>query len=66
MLDNFKPYEAENTAKEIRKLNNKVLIEISGGINEKNILKYAIFADRISLGYITQSVKAKDFSLNII
>jgi nicotinate-nucleotide pyrophosphorylase (carboxylating) len=66
MLDNFKSNEAEKTAREIRKINNNVLIEISGGINKKNILKYAAFADRISLGYITQSVKAKDFSLNII
>jgi nicotinate-nucleotide pyrophosphorylase (carboxylating) len=66
MLDNFKPHEAEITSEEIRKLNNKIIIEISGGINKKNISEYAFFADRISLGYITQSVKAIDFSLNII
>jgi len=66
MLDNFKPYDAEITAKEIRKINKNIIIEISGGINKKNILKYATFADRISLGYITQSVKSKDFSLEII
>jgi len=66
MLDNFNPYDAENTVKEIRKINNKILIEISGGINKNNIVEYVSFADRISLGYITQSVKAKDFSLEII
>ena len=66
MLDNFKPYDAEITTKEIRKINDKIMIEISGGINKNNILKYASFADRISLGYLTQNVKAKDFSLNII
>ena len=66
MLDNFQPTEAEIIAKEIRKINNRILIEISGGINKKNILKYAFFADRISLSYITQSIKAIDFSLNII
>ena len=66
MLDNFNPHKAEITTKDIRKINNNILIEISGGINKKNILKYATFADRISLGYITHSIKAIDFSLNII
>ena len=66
MLDNFNPHEAEITTKNIRKINNNILIEISGGVNKKNILKYAAFADRISLGYITHSIKAIDFSLNII
>lgn len=65
MLDNFNPYDAEITAKEVRKINKNIIIEISGGINNKNILKYAPFADRISLGYITQSIKSKDFSLEI-
>lgn len=66
MLDNFNPNNAKKTADEIRKINNKISIEISGGINKNNIKKYAIFADRISLGYITQSTKAIDFSLEII
>jgi len=65
MLDNFNPKSAEIVAKKIRKINNNILIEISGGINTENITKYAGFADRISLGYLTHSIKSKDFSLEI-
>lgn len=66
MLDNFNPKEAKDTAKAIRKLNKNILIEISGGITPENIVDYAAFADRISLGYLTHSIKNKDFSLEII
>jgi len=65
MLDNFSPKYAEIVAKKIRKINKNILIEISGGINAENIVKYAGFADRISLGYLTHSIKSKDFSLEI-
>ncbi len=64
--DSFKPENAKNTAKKIREINPKILIEISGGITPDNILSYASFADRISLGYLTHSVKNIDFSLEII
>jgi len=65
MLDNFNPKSAEIVTKKIKKINSNILIEISGGINPKNITKYASFADRISLGYLTHSIKSKDFSLEI-
>lgn len=65
MLDNFNPKTAEIVSKKIRKINSDILIEISGGINPENITKYAKFADRISLGYLTHSIKNKDFSLEI-
>jgi len=42
----------------------KMVIDLVG--ERKNIKEYATFADRISLGYLTQSVKSKDFSLEII
>ena len=66
MLDNFKPKDGKLLAKKIRKVNNNVLIEISGGITPENIEKYASFADRISLGYLTHSIKNKNFSLEIL
>jgi len=66
MLDNFNPKSAEIITKKLRKINKNILIEISGGINAENISKYASFADRISLGYLTHSIKNKDFSLEII
>ncbi|HID24925.1 MAG TPA: carboxylating nicotinate-nucleotide diphosphorylase [Thermoplasmata archaeon] len=66
MLDNLPPSEAKETTRKVKQINPHILIEVSGGITAENILEYASFADRISLGYITHSVKAKDFSLEII
>jgi len=66
MLDNFNPEEARNTTYKIKKINPNILVEISGGITPGNITEYASFADRISLGYLTHSIKSKDFSLEII
>ena len=65
MLDNLDPESAEKISNEIRKINPKILIEISGGINSKNILKYSSFSDRISLGYLTHSISSKNFSLDV-
>ena len=66
MLDNFSSKIAEMTTKKIREINPKILIEISGGITIDNIKEYAPFADRISLGYLTHSIKSKDFFLEIL
>ena len=69
MLDNFTSAQAANTIKEITKLGlrKKALIEISGGVNYKNIKQYAMAKpDYISMGYITHSPKAVDFSLEML
>src|ERR687893_1065093 len=69
MLDNFTPKQAEQTIKQIRRmgLRKSVKIELSGGINDKNIRRYRrAKPDFISAGYITHSSKAVDFSLEII
>lgn len=65
LLDNFNPKTAEMVAKKVRQIDSEVLIEISGGVTIDNITEYAPFADRISLGYLTHSIKNKDFSLEI-
>jgi nicotinate-nucleotide pyrophosphorylase (carboxylating) len=65
MLDNFPPDKAQQIAQKIRENNNNILIEISGGITPNNIEHYAPFADRISLGFLTHSVKNIDFSLTL-
>jgi nicotinate-nucleotide pyrophosphorylase (carboxylating) len=65
MLDNVNPRTGEIIARKIRAINPQILIEVSGGITSKNIDQYAAFADRISLGYLTHSIKSKDFSLEI-
>jgi nicotinate-nucleotide pyrophosphorylase (carboxylating) len=69
MLDNFTPKQAQDTIRQIAKigLRRRVKIELSGGINKKNIKQYArAKPDFISLGYITHSIKAIDFSLEIM
>ncbi len=66
MLDNMTPEDTEVAYKQIKEVNESILIEISGGITPENIAKYAAFADRISLGYLTHSVSACDFSLQIV
>jgi nicotinate-nucleotide pyrophosphorylase (carboxylating) len=70
MLDNFKPEEIEEALKVIdefeRKTNFRPIIEVSGGIKEDNILKYAKYnVDVISIGVLTHSVKSVDMSLDI-
>src|SRR5918993_10469 len=68
MLDNFTPRQAQQAIRQITRmgLRNKVKIELSGGINQKNIRHYSrAKPDFISLGYITHSSKAIDFSLEI-
>lgn len=69
MLDNFTPAQAARTIKNIAKqgLRKKAVIEVSGGVNHKNIRQYArARPDYVSMGYITHSPKAVDFSLEII
>ena len=63
MLDNMPP----DKIVEARKIAGaKVILEASGGINEKNILDYAkTGVDIISLGALTHSVKALDISLDL-
>jgi nicotinate-nucleotide pyrophosphorylase (carboxylating) len=68
MLDNFFPHQIKNV-NEILKKNGfrSVLLEASGGIKEENILEYASTGvDILSLGELTHSPKALDFSLEII
>ena len=68
MLDNFKPEEVKESLDKIRKLGlrDNTIIEISGGINFDNIYDYAISRpDVISIGSLTHSVQAIDFSLEI-
>ncbi len=65
MLDNFTPDTGALAAAKIREINPKIEIEISGGITPDNITQYAKFADVISLGWLTHSAKAANFSLEI-
>lgn len=68
MLDNFSPKQAKEAGEKLRKAGfDKVLLEVSGGINADNLLDYASAqVDIISMGALTHSVKALDISLEII
>jgi nicotinate-nucleotide pyrophosphorylase (carboxylating) len=69
MLDNFSLEQAKAAMSTLMNLAHpkKIMIEMSGGIGLQNILSYAqLNPDIISLGYITHSPKAIDFSLKII
>ena len=68
MLDNFSPKEVEETLKILREkgLRERVIIEVSGGVTEENLLDYAsLEPDIISLGQLTHSVRAVDISLQV-
>lgn len=66
MLDNMTPEEVKTLSTELRELRPEILLEISGGITPENIEAYAPYADVISLGWLTHSAPAKDFSLDVV
>ena len=69
MLDNMTVKDVESTLRMLERegLRGKVLIEVSGGITEENLLQYArLEPDIISIGSLTHSVKAVDVSLEVL
>ncbi len=66
MLDNFTPEKAKELAKMLKK-ERDIIIEISGGISEENIVEYlSEDIDVISIGRLTSEIKYLDFSLEIV
>jgi nicotinate-nucleotide pyrophosphorylase (carboxylating) len=65
LIDNQSPLEARKIATATRKIDAEVRIEVSGGITEANIAKYARFADRVSIGLLTHSAPAADVTLDL-
>jgi nicotinate-nucleotide pyrophosphorylase (carboxylating) len=68
MLDNFSPKEIKKTVLSLKKikLRHRIKLEASGGIDEKNIQRYAKSGvDMISVGKITNSVVGIDLSLEV-
>jgi nicotinate-nucleotide pyrophosphorylase (carboxylating) len=69
MLDNFSPSEAAEIIKVITEIGarNNVQIEVSGGINLNNLRDYVeAKPDIISVGYLTHSSEAVDYSLEVV
>jgi len=69
MLDNMSP-EIVKKAVMLRKekgLEGKVFFEVSGGITEETVKKFAdTGVERISIGALTNSIESVDFSLEVI
>ncbi len=69
LLDNMTPAMVKATIRRLEEvgLRGKVLIELSGGINEKNLPDYSLSGvDLISAGVLTHSVVNVDVSLEIV
>lgn len=65
MLDNFKPANIKKAAPLLHRAG--FTVEVSGGINEKNIKSYCLpGVSAISVGAITNKVPALDISLDIL
>ena len=65
LLDNMKPNKISDSIKLGK--NKKIIFEISGGVNLKNIHKYMrLNANYISSGFITQSPEPVDIGMDII
>jgi nicotinate-nucleotide pyrophosphorylase (carboxylating) len=68
MLDNFSPKKIRETISQLKKTDfyGNGLIEASGGITKDNVLKFAqTGVDIVSLGEITESVRALDIHLGL-
>jgi nicotinate-nucleotide pyrophosphorylase (carboxylating) len=65
MLDNMSSKDAEESYQAIKEIDPKIIVEVSGGITPHNAAEYAKHADVISLGWITHSAKAIQFSLSV-
>ena len=64
LLDNFSVQEVKDALRIITKNGNPVCVEVSGGLNEKNISEYVLEGVQIlSVGSLTHSVRSADFSL---
>lgn len=68
MLDNFTPIQVRDSLQKLERLGlrDKVVIEVSGGVNYDNLCEYASSKPNvISIGSLTHSVQAIDFSLEV-
>jgi len=65
LLDNMSPKKAGTVFRALKSAYPNLQVEVSGGITRRNVARYARYADRLSLGYLTHSVRAIHFSLDL-
>ena len=64
LFDNFSASDLKELVRRVKKNHPNIILEASGGINLKNVKSYAqTGVDQISIGSLTHSVRAVDFSL---
>lgn len=67
LLDNMGPGQIKQAVKLVKDAKSNLEIEVSGGINEKNIVTYAKCGiNYISIGALTHSVRSLDMSLKVV
>ena len=65
MADNMTPADTKELRKRVRAIREEIVIEASGNVTKENVIEYAGCADFVSLGSLTHSVRAVQFSLDI-
>ena len=66
LLDNFTPAQIRKAVALRDKGRNRIKLEASGGISEKNLINYIkTGVDYVSMGALTHSVRCSDVSLNV-
>lgn len=66
LVDNATPSAAARIAAAARRVRPKVRIEISGGLRPENVARYALVADRLSVGALTHSARSADVTLDLV
>ena len=67
LLDNMKPETVRKAVHMRKEFKSSVLLEVSGGIQLENVREYArTGVDRISIGSLTHSRQAIDFSMELV
>jgi nicotinate-nucleotide pyrophosphorylase (carboxylating) len=68
MLNNMSPGDIVNVYEElVRKgLMGRVVLGVSGRINEDNVMEYARYVDVVSIGALTHSYRSINMSMDLI
>ena len=67
MLDNFSMKSTGKAIRKVKEINQKAVVELSGGITLKNLHSYVkLKPEMISMGQLTKEAKTIDFSLEVV
>lgn len=66
LIDNQSPAAAQRIATAARRIHPNLHIEVSGGLQPRDLARFARFADRLSLGRLTHSARSADVTLDLV